>query len=197
MRAAFPDLDFSIKEQIAEEDKVASRFEWTGKHQGQFLGVPKTGKQARVWGIVSDRLEEGRIKADGCEKIRRGAGGGVREWYRCRHRLFVGREREDGDRCHCEGCGGRDAGSFVHVGGASRQENIELPGAALRSSAIMLMGSGLKSVPMSALKDAIRNVFDIVATANLKIAIKAVPLSEIESTWDNASGKPRVVFTMG
>ena len=85
---------------------------------------------------------------------------------------------------------------FVHVGGASREENIELPGAALRSSAITLMGSGLKSVPMSALKDAIRNVFEAVATANLKIAIKAVPLSEIESTWDDASGRPRVVFRM-
>jgi NADPH:quinone reductase-like Zn-dependent oxidoreductase len=85
---------------------------------------------------------------------------------------------------------------FVHVGGASGAENIELPGAALRSSAIMLMGSGLKSVPMSALKDAIGNVFEAVATANLRIAIKAVPLSEIESTWDDASGKPRVVFTM-
>jgi NADPH:quinone reductase-like Zn-dependent oxidoreductase len=86
---------------------------------------------------------------------------------------------------------------FVHVGGASREENIELPGAALRSSAIMLMGSGFKSVPMSSLKDAIRNVFEAVATANLKIAIKTVPLSEIESTWDDAPGKPRVVYTMG
>jgi NADPH:quinone reductase-like Zn-dependent oxidoreductase len=86
---------------------------------------------------------------------------------------------------------------FVHVGGASREENIELPGAALRSSAMTLMGSGLKSVPMSALKDAIRNVFDAVAKANLKIAIKAVPLSEIESAWDDAPGKPRVVFTVG
>jgi NADPH:quinone reductase-like Zn-dependent oxidoreductase len=85
---------------------------------------------------------------------------------------------------------------FVHVGGASREENIELPGVALRSSAIMLMGSGLKSVPMSALKDAIRNVFDAVATANLRIAIKAVPLSAIESEWDNAPGKPRLVFTV-
>jgi predicted ester cyclase len=33
VRAAFPDLDFSIKEQIAEGEKVASRFEWTGTHQ--------------------------------------------------------------------------------------------------------------------------------------------------------------------
>jgi steroid delta-isomerase-like uncharacterized protein len=62
MRAAFPDLDFSIKEQISEADKVASRFEWAGTHQGAFLGVPATGKPVRVWGIVIDRLEAGRIK---------------------------------------------------------------------------------------------------------------------------------------
>jgi steroid delta-isomerase-like uncharacterized protein len=62
MRSAFPDLDFSIKEQISEDNKVASRFEWTGTHQGEFLGVPATGKHVCVWGIVIDRLEVGRIK---------------------------------------------------------------------------------------------------------------------------------------
>jgi NADPH:quinone reductase-like Zn-dependent oxidoreductase len=86
---------------------------------------------------------------------------------------------------------------FVHVGGASREENIELPGAALRSSAIMLLGSGLKSVPLSALRDAIKNVFEVVESARLKVATKTVPLSEIASTWESASGKPRVVFTVG
>ena len=62
MRSAFPDLDFSVKEQIAEGDKVASRFEWTGTHKGEFLGVPATGRQVCVWGVVIDRLEQGRIK---------------------------------------------------------------------------------------------------------------------------------------
>ena len=62
MRAAFPDLDFSIKEQIAEGEKVVSRFEWTGTHQQEFLGVPATGRPVRVWGVVIDRLEGGRIK---------------------------------------------------------------------------------------------------------------------------------------
>src|SRR3569833_3841363 len=59
MRSAFPDLDFAVQEQIAEGDKVASRFEWTGTHKGEFLGVPATGRQVRVWGMVIDRLEEG------------------------------------------------------------------------------------------------------------------------------------------
>jgi steroid delta-isomerase-like uncharacterized protein len=62
MRAGFPDLVFSTEEQIAEGDKVASRFEWTGTHRGEFLGIPATGRFVRVWGIVIDRLEEGRIK---------------------------------------------------------------------------------------------------------------------------------------
>jgi len=62
MRAGFPDIVFSIQEQIAEHDKVASRFEWTGTHEGAFLGIPATGRHVRVWGIAFDRLEDGRIK---------------------------------------------------------------------------------------------------------------------------------------
>ena len=84
---------------------------------------------------------------------------------------------------------------FVHVGGASREDNIELPGAALRSSAIQLMGSGVKSVPFLKLLDAIRNVFETVATANLQIATTNVSLSEIEKVWD-MPGKPRIVVTI-
>ena len=62
MRSAFPDIDFSIKEQVCEDDKVVSRFEWTGTHKSEFMGVPATGRQVRVWGVVIDRLEAGRIK---------------------------------------------------------------------------------------------------------------------------------------
>ncbi len=62
MRSGFPDIVFSIQEQVAERDKVASRFEWTGTHHGEFLGIPATGRPVRVWGVVIDRLEDGRIK---------------------------------------------------------------------------------------------------------------------------------------
>lgn len=84
---------------------------------------------------------------------------------------------------------------FVHVGGASGQENVELPGAALRSSAIHLMGSGVKSVPFPKLLAAIRNVFNAVVPANLQIATRIVPLPAIAEAW-NAPGKPRVVVTI-
>jgi NADPH:quinone reductase-like Zn-dependent oxidoreductase len=84
---------------------------------------------------------------------------------------------------------------FVHVGGASGEESIDLPGAGLRSSSIVLMGSGYKSVPLPALLNAVKNAFDAVGPANLRIATKTVPLSALESHW-NAPGKPRVVFTL-
>lgn len=84
---------------------------------------------------------------------------------------------------------------FVHVGGASREENIELSGAALRSSTVQLMGSGVKSVPFAKLLDAIRNVFEAVAAAGLQIATEEVSLSQIEKAWE-MPGKPRVVVTI-
>ncbi len=62
MRAAFPDLHFAILEQISEGEKVVSRFEWTGTHRADFFGVPATGRAVKVWGVVIDRLEQGRIK---------------------------------------------------------------------------------------------------------------------------------------
>lgn len=62
MRTGFPDIVFAIHEQITDGDKVASRFEWTGTHNGEFLGIPATGRKVAVWGFVFDRLEQGRIK---------------------------------------------------------------------------------------------------------------------------------------
>ncbi|CAM2155762.1 Ester cyclase [Pararobbsia alpina] len=62
MRSAFPDMHWTVEEQIAEGDRVMTRFEWTGTHQGNFLGVPATGRAVKTWGMVIDHLEEGRIK---------------------------------------------------------------------------------------------------------------------------------------
>jgi NADPH:quinone reductase-like Zn-dependent oxidoreductase len=86
---------------------------------------------------------------------------------------------------------------FVHVGSVSGEPNIALPGSALRSSAIQLMGSGVGSVSREGLVHSIRNVFEAVQPAELKIATQAAPLSQVESFWENATGKPRVVFTIG
>ena len=58
---AFPDLDFTIEDQIAEGDEVVSRWSASGTHQGELMGIPATGKQARVTGITIDRIQGGKI----------------------------------------------------------------------------------------------------------------------------------------
>lgn len=55
-------MHWSIEEQVAEGEKVVTRFEWTGTHKGDFVGVPATGKEVKVWGIVIDRFENQKIK---------------------------------------------------------------------------------------------------------------------------------------
>ncbi|WP_321939586.1 ester cyclase [Paraburkholderia sp. J8-2] len=62
MRAAFPDMHWRVEEQLTEGDRVLTRFEWTGTHQGAFLGVDATGRAVKVWGMVIDRFQDGRIK---------------------------------------------------------------------------------------------------------------------------------------
>ena len=58
---AFPDLHFSIEDQIAEGDTVVTRWSTTGTHQGEFLGMPPTGKQVTCTGINIHRFENGMI----------------------------------------------------------------------------------------------------------------------------------------
>ena len=84
---------------------------------------------------------------------------------------------------------------FVHVGGASGEEEIALPGAALRASAIQLMGSGVKSIPFPKLLGSIKSVFEAVGPARLQIATQTMDLAEIEEAW-TAPGKPRIVMTI-
>ena len=60
-RNAFPDVHFTIDEQLAEGDKVMTR--WTGKgtHKGELVGIPATGKSSTVTGIAVDRIVNGKI----------------------------------------------------------------------------------------------------------------------------------------
>jgi steroid delta-isomerase-like uncharacterized protein len=60
-RTAFPDMHWSIDEMVAEEEKVVSRFHWTGTHRDTFLGIPATGRRVKVNGVVIDRLEAGQM----------------------------------------------------------------------------------------------------------------------------------------
>jgi NADPH:quinone reductase-like Zn-dependent oxidoreductase len=92
---------------------------------------------------------------------------------------------------------GRDAAPirFVHVGSASGS-NITLPAAALRSSAITLMGSGIGSVAVESFVDVIGALLNATARCGFEIASKSVPLSEVEQAWPNDDSARRTVFTV-
>jgi steroid delta-isomerase-like uncharacterized protein len=59
--SAFPDIHWTLDEQIAEGEKVVSRFTWTGTHRAEFLGIPPTGKAVRAWGVVIDVIRNGKL----------------------------------------------------------------------------------------------------------------------------------------
>jgi len=58
---AFPDLHLTVEDLIAEGDKVVGRTTVTGTHQGEYMGVPPTGKSVTYNEIFIFRFVNGRI----------------------------------------------------------------------------------------------------------------------------------------
>ena len=61
---AFPDVHITIEYMIAEGDFVAIRSTAHGTHQGEFMGIPPTGKEVTFGGVVTDRIVDSRIVED-------------------------------------------------------------------------------------------------------------------------------------
>lgn len=61
MREGFPDIQWTLEEMIAEDDKVAARFTMRGTHRGTFFGVPPTGKPIVVQAMNFYRLSSGQF----------------------------------------------------------------------------------------------------------------------------------------
>ena len=60
-RTAFPDLRVTIEHQVAEGDRVVTRYTMQGTYQGEMQGMASTGKQITATGIVIDRYLNGKI----------------------------------------------------------------------------------------------------------------------------------------
>jgi predicted ester cyclase len=60
LRAAFPDLRYTVEDMIAENDRVVVRWRWEGTHQGRFKDIAPTGKRASMTGIAIYRLAGGK-----------------------------------------------------------------------------------------------------------------------------------------
>jgi steroid delta-isomerase-like uncharacterized protein len=58
---AFPDLHVAVEDVIAEGDKVVARNTVTGTHQGEYMGLPPTGKSVTYNEIFILRFADGRI----------------------------------------------------------------------------------------------------------------------------------------
>jgi steroid delta-isomerase-like uncharacterized protein len=60
-RTAFPDLQFTVEDQVAEGDKVVTRWTARGTNTGPLPTVPATGRSAVVTGISVERYVDGKI----------------------------------------------------------------------------------------------------------------------------------------
>jgi steroid delta-isomerase-like uncharacterized protein len=60
-RAAFPDTHMTIEDQLAEGDRVATRYTFQGTHSGNLMGIPPSGKVATMSGITIARVVDGRM----------------------------------------------------------------------------------------------------------------------------------------
>lgn len=61
IRQAFPDHDARVVHMVAEDDLVATYKTFTGTHEGEFFGVPATGRRATIRVMDFVRYDDGRI----------------------------------------------------------------------------------------------------------------------------------------
>ena len=60
-RNAFPDVRIDVEHMVAEGDVVAARWSGSGTHRGNGLGLPATGRQARLSGMTFVRIQNGKL----------------------------------------------------------------------------------------------------------------------------------------
>ncbi|MEO6853510.1 MAG: ester cyclase [Rhodoferax sp.] len=63
LRTAFPDMRWSVHEQMAEDSRVLTRFIWEGTQRGNFPGIPPSHRAVRMWGMVIDQFEGPKVKS--------------------------------------------------------------------------------------------------------------------------------------
>jgi steroid delta-isomerase-like uncharacterized protein len=60
-REAFPDMEITIEDQIAEGNRLATRWTSTMTHTGELGGVAATGKRVTIGGITLERFKDGKV----------------------------------------------------------------------------------------------------------------------------------------
>jgi steroid delta-isomerase-like uncharacterized protein len=60
-RNGFSDYHCVINDQIAESDRVVTRWSFSGTQDGQLMGLPPSGKCVTVTGVAIDRIADGKL----------------------------------------------------------------------------------------------------------------------------------------
>lgn len=60
--AAFPDIRFTVEDQLAQGDRMAFRWRATGTHTGPLGTAPPTGRPVTLDGLIIDRLVDGKVQ---------------------------------------------------------------------------------------------------------------------------------------
>jgi steroid delta-isomerase-like uncharacterized protein len=63
-RDAFADLSVTIEHQFTEGDYVATRTTIRGRHEGDLMGAPATGRQVEFGGLTISRCRDGKIEEE-------------------------------------------------------------------------------------------------------------------------------------
>lgn len=59
--SAFPDMQIAVEDEIAEGDKVVTRWRARGTHRGELMGIPPTDNQVSITGITIHHIENGKV----------------------------------------------------------------------------------------------------------------------------------------
>ncbi len=60
-REAFPDSYFTVEDMVAEGDKVVTRKTFHGTHEGEFIGIPPSGRAVSMGLIDIVRISDGKV----------------------------------------------------------------------------------------------------------------------------------------
>ena len=61
LKSAFPDVRMTVRDVIVDGDRAAWRWTFSGTHQGEFAGIPATGRPIEYDGVSIERIRDGKI----------------------------------------------------------------------------------------------------------------------------------------
>ena len=58
---AFPDLVWTVEQEVSEGDTIVSRYSWTATNDGDYRSIPATHKKVTVQGVSINKITDGKL----------------------------------------------------------------------------------------------------------------------------------------